>query len=374
MKGETAMSKRLKSLLLIVLSVLLAASGVMFVVTLSRPGTAYDPAKVKLDVKLLTRGEILTAAYKTYGDNTQNMWVAKTIIKNTGKIPCEDFKISYKLGDLTDWNSGESYAEIRPGQTVRDYCWPPLDPQKVASITTKTPIELVMRYEYKGMTKPEEESEKVFLLGRNDFVFTSLKKEDCVTFSDNFDNYRFVAAFITPNEEVTKSFAGMVAGGLETRSSDSDALLAFQRGFDALRAQGIKYIMEPAGFWTGTSSQYVQYPKETIERKAGTCLDLAICMSALMEAVGVKSYVAIIPGHAIPLIQLPESGDTYAIESTFLDKEYALSKHGDAVSPTVSSEECITLGKQQIEGAQEDGSIIMIDPEYWWKAGVMPSW
>jgi hypothetical protein len=368
------MSKRLKSVLVVILCGLILLSGVMFVFTLTRPSTAYDPAKVKLDVKLLTRGEILTCAYKTYGDSSQDMWVAKTIIKNVGKIPVKDFKISYKLGDLTDWNSGETYAEIRPGQTVRDFCWPTLDPQKVQAITTKTPVELKMKYDYKDLAEPEEVSQKVFLLGKNDFVFTSLKKEDVITFSDGFDNYRFIAAFITPNEETTKSFANMVGGGLETRASDEDALTAFARAFEALRAQGVKYIMEPSGFWTGTASQYVQYPRETIERQSGTCLDLAICMSALMEAVGVKSYVALIPGHAIPIVELPESGDIYAIESTFIDKEYAVTKHGDVVSPDVTADECITLAKQQIDKAQEDGTIIMINPEYWWQAGVMPSW
>lgn len=368
------MGKRLKLLLVVLLSVLMVASGLIFAFAATRPGTAYDPSRVKLDIKLLTRGEIITAAYKTYGDNSQDMWVAKTIIKNTGKIPVRNFKISYKVGDLTDWNSGETYVEIRPGQTVRDYCWPPLDPEKVKAITTKTPVELTMKYEYEGLKKPEEESEKVFLLGKNDFVFTSLKEKDIVTFTDNFDNYRFIAAFITPNEETTKSFANMVAGGLETRASDEDALAAFESAFNNLRAQGVKYIMEPAGFWTGTASQYVQYPKETIERKAGTCLDLAICVSALMEAVGVKSYVALIPGHAIPVIELPKSGDLYAIESTFIDQDYAVTKHGDVVSTDVSAAECVTLAKEQIDKAQEDGTIILVNPEYWWKAGVMPSW
>jgi len=367
------MSKRLKLLLVVMLSVLMATSGVLFVFAVTRPSSAYDPSKVKLDVKLLTRNEILTCAYKTYGDNNQNMWVAKTIVKNVGKMPARGFKISYKLGDLTDWNSGETYAEIRPGQTVRDYCWPPLDPQKVQAITTKTPVELTVRYQYDGLKEPEEESQKLFLLGKNDFVFTSLKEADSLTFSDSFDNYRFIAAFITPNEETTKSFANQVAAGLETRASDDDALTAFERAFDALRAHGVKYIMEPSGFWTGTASQYVQYPKETIERNSGTCLDLAITMSALMEAVGVKSYVALIPGHAIPMIETP-SGDTYAIESTFLDKDYAISKHGDVVSPDVSAAECTSLAKDELDKAQADGTIIIVNPEYWWKEGVMPSW
>ncbi len=368
------MGKKSRFHLLVLLSVLTVASAAVFLFAVTRPGTAYDPAKVKLDVRLLTRSEIITAAYKIYGDNSQDMWVAKTIIKNTGKIPVRDFRISYRLGDLTGWNSGETYEEIRPGQTVRDYCWPPLDPEKVQQITTKTPAELTVKYEYAGLDKPKEIAEKIFLLGRNDFVFTSLKEKDIVTFTDRFDNYRFVAAFITPNEEVTKSFANTVAGGLETRASDDDALQAFGSAFYSLRNLGVKYIMEPAGFWTGGASQYVQYPRETIERTSGTCLDLAICMSALMEAVGIKSYVALIPGHAIPVVELPESGDLYAIESTFIDKEYALDKFGDSVSPEVLASECIKIAGKELEDAENDGAIIYINPEYWWKAGVIPSW
>jgi hypothetical protein len=368
------MSRTLKITLVLLLAAFTALSSLLFLLAVTSTGTGYDPARVKLDVKLHTREEILTCAYKTYGDDSQDMWVAKTIIKNTGKIPVYDFKISYKVGDLSDWTSGEEYSEIRPGQTVRDYCWPTLDDEQVTSITTKTPVELVMKYEYRGLGKPYEDYQKIFLLGRNDFVFSSLVEKDRKTFADNFDNYRFIAAFITPNEETTKYYANSVGSGLETRLSDADALEAFKRSFDMLRTQGVKYIMEPEAFWAGSEAQYVQYPKETIERSSGTCLDLAITMSALMEAIGVKSYVALIPGHAIPLVELPESGDLFAIESTFLDKEYALAKHPDIVSADVTSDECITIAKEEIESAQEEGEIIMIDPGYWWKAGVMPSW
>ncbi len=368
------MTKKLKLALVVVLVVLTGASAVLFLLSVTATGTGYDPAKVRLDVKLLSRNEILTCAYKTYGDDSQNMWVAKTIIKNTGKMPVYDFKISYKVGDFTDWTSGEEYPEIRPGQTVRDYCWPTLDEQRVKAITTKTPVELVMKYDYRGLSKPVEDYQKIFMLGRNDFVFTSLADEDCVTFADKYDNYRFVAAFITPNEETTKSYANSIGSGLETRVSDSDALEAFKRAFDTLRGIGVKYIMEPEAFWAGSAAQYVQYPEETIERKSGTCLDLSITMSALMEAIGVKSYVALIPGHAIPLVEMPESGDVYAMESTFLDKEYALTKHGDAVSPDVTADECISLAKDEINQAEDEGQIVMIDPGYWWDAGVMPTW
>ena len=140
------MSKPMKVILVVVLVILTGASGALLIFTVTRPSAAYDAEKVKLDIDLHTRDEILTCAYKVYSDNNQNMWVAKTIIKNEGDIPVYDFKISYRINNYTDWTSGEEYKVIRPGQTVRDYCWPAFDADEIKEITTKTPVELIMKY------------------------------------------------------------------------------------------------------------------------------------------------------------------------------------------------------------------------------------
>ena len=369
------MSKTVRSLLIILLAVLMVGSGTIFVVAGTHPGTAYDPGKVKLDVKLMTRDEVLTCGYKVYGDTSQDYWVGKTIIKNTGQMPVYDFKISYKIRDFCGWTSGENYPVICPGETVRDYCWPALDGEKVSKITTKTPVELIMKYEFRGIGKPIEDWKQIFLLGKNDFVFTSLTDDQRVTFADDFDNYPFLCAFITPNEPTTKSFAHMVASGFPTGTSDADALNAFYKCFDVLRAHGVKYIQESSTFWAGTEGQYVQYPKDTIDRKSGTCLDLAICVAGLMEAVGIKSYVALVPGHAIPVIELPESGDNYSIESTFIDKDFALSHYPElGLSPDVTAKECTAVSDDILQSSMAEGQLLLVDPEYWWNNGMVPPW
>jgi len=367
------MTKPLKWTLVVILAVLMAASGTLLAITLTHPKQEYDPSKVKLDVSLDTRDQVLTCAYKVYGDNNSGMWVAKTLIKNTGTVPVYDFKIDYMIKGYTDWTSGEEYPVIIPGQTVRDCCWPNLDGDKVKQLTTKTPVEVVMRFTYKGKDRPAEDFEKVYLLGKNDFVFSSLQEDDQATFVDRFDNYPFLASFITPNEETVKKLANEIAGGKVTRLSDQDAYNALTHAFNTLRAMGVKYIMEPAAFWSGSEGQYVQYPKETIERKSGTCLDLAILFSALMEAVGVRSYIALIPGHAIPVIQLPESGDLVPIESTFVDRDFTLSHYPGVTSAEVTAEECVPVADQNLAN-QKQAEVIMIDPETIWKNGVMPTW
>ena len=240
-------------------------------------------------------------------------------------------------------------------------------------ITTKTPAELTMRYRYEGMNDYEVVAEKLNFLGRNDFVFSSLKEEDILTWQDNFDNYPLLAAFVTPNEETTKAAANAIAGGLVS-SIDDDAMTIFQRAFDALRYIDVKYIIEPQGYWTSGFSQYVQYPKDTLTRGSGTCLDLSILMAALMEAVGIKSYIYLTEGHAQPAIVLPQSGKIYPIEATFIDKDFALSHYPGETSPDVTSAECINSAVDYVDKAIASGKFIQIDIQEQWKNGVVPSW
>jgi hypothetical protein len=367
------MSKNLKITLSVIAIVFLLGSTAGLILTLTAGGSD-ETGNAQLDVQLLTREEIVTAAYKVYGDDQQNMWVAKTLIKNMGDTPVNDFRISYKIEGYCDWTSTEVYPTILPGQTIRDYCWPNLDDAKMREVSTKTPVELTARYEYDGLDQPIEDTEKIYLLGKNDFVFSDLSDEDILTFTDAFDNYPMIAAFVTPNQETVKSVANSLAGGLETGMNDQDVYLAFLRCFDGMRQMGVKYIQEPSSFWSDRMAQYVQYPHETLTRASGTCLDLAICMAALMEAVGIRSYVALIPGHAIPIIELPNSGEMYAIESTFVDQEYALTHFPGETSPDVTAEECVNIAADEINTALEEGSYILIDIEKSWEQGVMPIW
>jgi hypothetical protein len=366
------MGKNVRAVLSVIAIVLFLGSTVGLILTLTADSGGGGEAK--LDVQLHTREELLTAAYKAYGDDQQNLWAAKTFIKNVGDTPVNDFRIDYKIEGYCDWTSAEVYPTILPGETVRDYCWPNLDDAKMKEITSKTPVELTVRYSYEGLDQPVQDQEKIYLLGRNDFVFTELEEEDILTFTDAFDNYPMVAAFVTPNEEYVKTVANTIAGGLETGMNDEDVYAAFIRCFDGMRALGVKYIQEPTSYWSDRAAQYVQYPAETLSRTSGTCLDLAICMAALMEAVGIKSYVALIPGHAIPIIELPNSGEWYAIESTFIDKDYALSHFPGETSPEVTAEECIDMAAGEINAAMDEGSYILIDIEKSWEQGVMPIW
>jgi len=362
--------KIVKPLIAVSLAVLAAGSITVFSLAMISPGKKYDPGKVDLNVKLLAREEVLACAYKVYGDDRQPYWVAKSVIKNVGKMPAYDLVISYKVGEYCDWYAATPYPELLPGETVRDFCWPDLDGDKVTKITTKTPVELAMKYEYRGQTKPVEVHEKIYLLGKNDFVYSNLADEDVLTgddaisWHDWFNNFPFIAAFVTPNEESTKAFAQECAAGLQPKADDGDAIQTLLNIFDGFREIGVRYIHEPRSFWSSNDAQYVQYPADTLRRESGTCLDLAVAFAAMTEAVGIKSYVVFLPGHAVPMIELPESGDLVPIEATAIeDTEFI-----------TTADHWIPSAQESIDEAKAEDKYLPVDLETCWENGMMPSW
>lgn len=365
------MKSKGKVILAIISVILFLGSATGLILTLSATGaTSEDP---KLQVDLFVRPEVVTAAYKIYGDNSQSMWLANTKIKNVGSVPVKNFTISYKIEGYCDWTSTENYPLIVPGETVRDYCWPTFDAAKMRSITTKTPAELTLRYEYEGCSRPIEKTEKFFFLGKNDFVWTDLKEEDILTFQDENDNYPLLAAFVTKNDPTTQAWAKSITGGLAP-GTDQDTYECLVRAFYALRNAGIKYVYEPELVESKRFGQYIQYPSDTLGRMAGTCLDLAILFDALMEAVSVRSYIILIPGHAIPAVLLPESGEILPIESTFMDVDFVLTHYPGLTSSQVTAEECINISIDIVNKNIDEGTCIIVDIQEQWENGVVPTW
>jgi hypothetical protein len=365
------MKPQTKMLLTIVLIIVFLGSTAGLILTFTAKAGA-DPGSAKLQVDLYVRPEVVTAAYKIYGDNSMEYWLANTMIENVGSAPITNFSISYKVEGYCDWTSAEIYPQIIPGEVVRDYCFPAFSADAIGDITTRTPAELTVRYEYDGLAKPIDKQEKFFFLGKNDFIWTYIKDEDIFGFQDTNDNYQLLAAFITKNDETVQQAAKSIYGGLAP-SDDADTEIALIRTFNALRNYGMQYVYEPAVLEANTFGQYIQYPADSINRVAGTCIDLSILFCALLESVGVRTFIFLVPGHAIPAVWLPESQQFRAIESTFMDLSFVQTHYPD-VDPQVTAEECTNLAADYINQNWREGNCIIMDVEQAWDSGVVPSW
>lgn len=114
-----------------------------------------------------------------------------------------------------------------------------------------------------------------------------------------------LATFIQPNHPALVSLLHEASDLLEQRTG-SGSLEGYQNGshraveiaraiYQALQSRDITYIDPPASFETG---QKIRTPKQVIDERLGTCLDLALTYAACLEQVGIDAAVLLYRGHA----------------------------------------------------------------------------
>ena len=322
--------------------------------------------KPKLEYKILTPEYIMSSVYKVYGNEKLGFWVGKIILTNTGKASVYDVKLTYKIEGCTDWSEApQAYPVINPGSTIVDLYYPILS-NELTKLSASTPSNLKIKIAYaekpEGKTKEINESKSINILGGHDFIFSSIPPEESVgNFYDIFSNYPLLAAWVTPTDPPLRGFSDLgnkLAGGAGASLSDEEALKSLAGIWQVSVNNAIEYKTEPAAFWTGKFSQFVKYPRDTIKDRAGTCLDTALFFASAASTQGLKSYVVLMPGHAFPLVQLPQSGQIIPVESTALNSK-------------VSFEEAVNTGIETYNKAMA-GPNVIVDVEKFQAAGIIP--
>ncbi len=308
---------------------------------------ARGSASAEVDVRVKPR--ILSAAYKVYGNpdfGQGSYWVAKAIFRNTGSSDIVDLRIKYKLGEYTPWSPESIYSLVAPGGTVVDFYYPIISPQ-VAELRSASYADLLVEYSYKdlaGNTYSDTLSYRLQILGINQFEFSNLPEEEQTgAWADAFSNAPLLAAFVTKLDDPVKAFAGLVsqfAGGVAAASNDDDAYRFCKALYELEVANGISY-QTPSGFLVNyvPAGQDIKYPRDVLRDKAGTCVDLAILYASVCEAVGLDSYIVVIPGHAFPVIVLP-SGALLPVESTGVG--------GAALGQSAPFEKAVEIGEKNL--------------------------
>ncbi len=346
----------------LVLAIILLA-GSVFGILISVVPHSEAAKEPHLKVELYVIPEVLTGAYKIYGGQNSNVWVARTLITNTGDVPVKDLSISYKINNYSDWTNAESYPEIVPGETVRDYCWPDFRAADMQAINTKTAAEVTMQYTYDGMSQPKQDMGQFYFLGKNDFVWTFKNPDDIVdwNFEDSYDNADLLPSFVTTNDPTIQEAAKAMTAGLFT-ASDADTQAAIERIWNGLQGYGMQYVSEPSTFWTSSNGQYIQFPAETLNNRGGNCVDLSLLFASLAEAVDIKTYLCLSEGHCQVAFEMPESGDIFALEET------------EVGTPGVTAAMAVSDASDWISQQIDQGTFFDVDVREQWQNGVVPSW
>jgi len=180
--------------------------------------------------------------------------------------------------------------------------------EKVLQFSEKTVIPVSVKFSFKTSANRASEAYsdfKVSAFGRNSIP--------------SFDWPAAYAAWVAPHQNVVREFAAKSTSGLSA-SVDSDRHLAARWLFESLKSYGVGYVDD-----VPTIGDYVQLPMETLKKKNGDCEDLAILYSSLLESIGIKTAILVVPGHAF-MGYFPNSSskEIIPVETTAKDFDEAL--------------------------------------------------
>jgi tetratricopeptide (TPR) repeat protein len=237
-----------------------------------------------LDVEF---SDVFPVFFKYYDDHT----IGRATLKCLGDGPVTDVKVDLMVKQYMDSaKECASFAELAAGGELSVELRA-LFTERVLEITegTKVAADVTVQYKYKGEPYVYEKVATLSLYDRN---------------ATRWDDDRKAAAFVTAKDpsvlRLAKNTAGIVKEhGIRSVNENLRTAMALH---EALALYGVSYVVDPATPYTEYSKDakaidYLQFPRQTLEYRAGDCDDLSILYSALLESVGIETAFITTPGH-----------------------------------------------------------------------------
>ncbi len=241
----------------------------------------------ELKIESINLQPVFPVFYKYYDDHP----LGSIVIRNTGKIPLEEIKVSLFVNQYMDnpnlcreleFLKGDSEAEIDLFALFND---------RVLGISESTKVQANITVEVLVAGEP---------YGNETVETLRMHDRNAVTWTDD----RKAAAFVTMKDPTVLKFAKNITSMVKDKASRAinpnlRTAIAFH---EALALFGINYVIDPTTPYKELSRDamaidYLQFPNQTLEYKAGDCDDLSILYSALLESVGIPTAFITIPGH-----------------------------------------------------------------------------
>lgn len=228
--------------------------------------------------------------------------IYKCQIENISKEPIKDLDIliSFSPEFASEYNN--TIVEILPGQKI-----------------DLMPMRIIMFPQYLFEISEKILANLIIEILQEDVVIYKEYHEIEILPYDYWQGITFmpeiIAAFIMPNlprvgEIISKasrhlqnwnkepSFTGYQTQDINEVKLQAAAIYA------ALQEENIAYTMPPASF--EKTGQRVRIPEYVLEKKQGTCIDLAVLFASCLEAININPILMIVKGHAFVAYWLEE--------------------------------------------------------------------
>lgn len=238
--------------------------------------------------------------YKYYDDHP----IGKVTLTNKGNSPIQNIRVSLLIRQYMDAAKDSATLDtLQPGEsrTVDLFA---LFTTNVLGISeaTKSTASVTAKYAVADQSLSSEYSESVRINDRN-----------ALTWDDN----RKACAFVTSKDPTVMKFAKNIVSLTKDKGGRAvnRNILAAIAMHESLRLYGLSYQVDPNSSYKENVANmlavdYLQYPKQTLEYKAGDCDDLSILYASLLESLGVETAFITIPGHIYMAFSLGVPPDT----------------------------------------------------------------
>ena len=230
---------------------------------------------------------VFPVLYKYYDDHP----IGTATIHNDGSRKIEDLEIRVSLKQFMDAPKVSARVdELAPGEEAEVDLYA-LFTEEILGVTEGAKVAAEVSASYTVGGRSGSDAEVVTL---NTYDRNALR----------WDDDRKIAAFVTARDEEVQRFARNIASivddsGIQAIQRELQLAMAF---FAAMDEHRCSYVVDPSSPYAELSKDQsvvdaVQFPRQTLQFRAGDCDDLSATYAALLEAVGVPTAFITVPGH-----------------------------------------------------------------------------
>lgn len=264
-------------------------------VTASTPPSNRAP----LEIEVVKLRDVFSNSYKLYEQDG----VGRIKLTNNTDKPIEKIKVSFMLNNFMDFPTEGMIDKLLPGQS-EEVILKAVFNNNILTISEDSSVQAMMEASY-------------FQDGNRQ----AYSKNAALTIYDKhrmtWDEHERFASFVTPKDTPIINFARSVATQFKETKDESQLAAAL---FDSMGVMGFTYIQNPSDPYqislakTATTAKtdtvdYVQYPRETLERKSGDCVDMVAFYSTALESMGITTLALEVPDHLLMMFSTGISAD-----------------------------------------------------------------
>lgn len=237
--------------------------------------------KPPLEIEVLKLKPIFSNTYKLY---EQDGIGRVRLTNNTNKV-MEGVTLSFLLKDFMDYPTESKFEKLRAGESA-EVTLKAVFNNNILNFTEDTSVQTLLNASYFDNGKRE-----------------SFTKNSTVSVYEKhklmWDERGRYASFVTPKDPPLMGFVRSVV--TQYKEAKDEAQLAAIL-FNAVGVYGLTYVQDPTNPYQKSSGSvnlvdYIQFPRETLERKSGDCDDLVAFFTSAIESLGISTRVIEVPGH-----------------------------------------------------------------------------